>query len=134
MSVKKWKYTKPLGSLELVEAFEKEKRFEFPLAFKEKILKINGGRPESQCFVTVNGNERAIKSFLSFNRNDRENVWEPGEWMSESFRKYLVPFAIDNFGNYICFDQIGTVIFACHDPLCYEVVAYGFDEFLNNLY
>lgn len=134
MSVKKWKYTKPLKSLALVEAYEKEHNYEFPLSYKEKIKVINGGRPEAQRFVTVNGNERVMKSFLSFNRCDRENIWEPGEWMAESFRKYLVPFAIDNFGNYICFDQIGTVIFACHDPLCYEVAAYSFDEFLNNLY
>lgn len=129
-----WKYVKPLKSKDLIAQYEKENNFEFPASFKKMVPKINGGRPKANRFVIITGDEKVLKTFLSFNPDDKETVWTPGEWMEESFRRYLVPFAVDNFGNYVCFDQIGTVIFACHDPLCYDIVAYSFEEFLDNLY
>lgn len=130
-----FRYAKPLEAKESVELFEKEVDFVFPDSYKEKISKINGARPEKRFFKTRDGKERALKSFLSVNRNDKESIWTGGEWIEELFlKKHLVPFAIDNFGNYICFDKIGTVVFVCHDPVEYEFVSNNFDDFLSALY
>jgi len=131
-----WKYVKKLWSPNLVEEYEKHigLGFEFPLKYKEWVPKHSGGRPSSRCFVTVSGVERVLKTFLSFNRDDAESVWRNGGWVFSRYGKHFIPFAVDNFGNYICFDAIGTVVFVSHDPLGCDVVAYSFEDFLNSLY
>lgn len=135
----KWKYIKPLKSSEAIREFEGQFtgnfRFEFPLSFKRWVLSHNGGRPEKYCFETMCGTkEKTMKCLLSFNRDDKENIWNHYGWMKDRFNGRFVPFAIDNFGNYLCFDQIGTVLFVSLDPLGYEVVSYSFEQFLKILY
>lgn len=130
----KWKYTKPLKSTGFIKEFERHTGFELPLSYQKQVLSINGGRPEKYCFKTESGKERTIKRLLSLSRDDLENAWDLGKWVLDCFNRHFIPFAIDSFGNYICFDQIGAVLFVSHDPLEYEFVACDFDEFLKALY
>lgn len=109
--------------------------YKLPQSFLECIRKYNGGRPELNLFDTEFTKERAMKSLLSFNQEDRETVWKIIEWNKEELRNRFAPFAIDNFGNLICFDKLNdNVVFLEHETLRQEKIADSFDDFLNGLY
>lgn len=130
-----WKYVKALKSANLINEFETLVCYELPKEFKECVLQYNGGRPERKGFDTDKNKGRELKSFLSFNKEDRETVWKTYEWNKEELADRYLAFAIDNFGNLICFDvRNGNVIFLNHENLSTEHIAETFTEFLELLY
>lgn len=130
-----WKYVKPLKTMDLIDEYECLVRYVFCDSFRKCIAENNGGRPSKKVFDTDKERERAIKSFLSFNKEDRETVWKIYEWNKEELNDRYVPFGIDNFGNLICFDANNDkVIFLDHEDMTIEVIANNFCEFINNLY
>ena len=130
-----WKYVKPLSSEDNINEFECLVKYAFPEDFREYIKKYNGGRPEKKIFETDNSQERALKSFLSFNKNDRETVWKIYEWNKQELADRYVAFAVDNFGNLICFDANNdNIVFLNHEDLGVEKVADDFMEFINKLH
>lgn len=130
-----WKYVKPLGSAELISEYEAENGFVFPESFKKCIMEHNGGRPEKSCFDTEVQKERALKSLLSFNKTDRETIWKITEWNKEVLADKYVPFAIDNFGNLICFERMtNSIMFIDMGDTSSEKAADSFDGFISALF
>ena len=130
-----WKYVKTLKSANLIDEFETLVCYELPKEFKECVLQYNGGRPECKGFDTDTNKGRELKSFLSFNKEDRETVWKIYEWNKEELANRYLAFAIDNFGNLICFDMRNdNVVFLNHEDLSAEHIAKTFTEFLELLY
>lgn len=130
-----WKCIKPLESIKNIDDYECMVRYSLPDDFRECVITNNGGRPEYRCFDTDKAKERVLKSFLSFNRNDKETVWKLYEWKKEQFENKYVPFAIDNFGNLICFDADNDhIVFLNHENSSVENVADSFSSFFDSLY
>lgn len=130
-----WRYVKPLKETSLIEDFECAMTYEFPNSFKECILNNNGGRPSTSTFDTNKTKEREMKSLLSFNKEDKENIWSVNEWVKSDLNNIFIAFAIDNFGNLICFDvNNDSIVFWNHENNETELVAKSFDEFLGKLY
>lgn len=130
-----WKYVKPLQTERLITSFENLVKYKFPEEFRKTVLLYNGGRPQYKTFDTEQVRERALKSFLSFNENDRETVWKIHEWNRDILGERFVPFAIDNFGNLICFEaKNSTIVFLNHENGISEKIADCFDDFLRGLY
>lgn len=130
-----WKYVKPLSSGDNINEFECLVKYAFPDDFRECIKKYNGGRPENKIFDTDASQERALKSFLSFNKNDRETVWKIYEWNKQELADRYVAFAVDNFGNLICFDADNdNIVFLNHEDLGVEKVADNFMDFMKKLH
>lgn len=130
-----WKYVKPLKSENLINDFECLVCYEFPKEFRDCVLQFNGGRPERKAFNTNMNTGRELKSFLSFNTDDKETVWKIHEWNKDELSNKYVAFAIDNFGNLICFDADNDkVVFLNHEDLSVEHIANTFAEFLELLY
>ena len=130
-----WKYVKPLSSEDLIEEFERLAKYSFPDDFKKCVSSYNGGRPSLKTFDTDSAKERELKSFLSFNKDDRETVWKIYDWNKDDLSDRYIPFAIDNFGNLICFDSDNNgVVFLDHDNLNSEQIAKSFTEFMTVLY
>lgn len=132
----KCNYIKPLKSVSLIEEYERNTGFFFPHSFRRFTKKNNGGRPE-RCLVRIDNNEYCVKTFLSFNRTDRETVWNHTEWQNNLYNGKYIPFANDNFGNLFCFssnsDESDTIIFWNHETNTVIHIADSFDEFLNML-
>lgn len=130
-----WKYVKPLKSIKNIDDFECLVKYVFPEEFRKCVIENNGGHPELCCFNTDKAKERALKSFLSFNKNDRETVWNLYEWSKDELADKYVPFAIDNFGNLICFNVDNDhIVFINHESLSIEFINSTFAEFVNSLY
>ena len=130
-----WKYVKPLLSSESISEFETVIKYKFPDDFKKCVLENNGGRPDSRAFDTDCTKERELKSFLSFNKDDIESIWKISEWNKSELSDKYVAFAIDNFGNLICFEiKNNNVIFLDLETLSTEKISDDFMGFLNGLY
>jgi len=127
-----WQYVNTLQSAGLIEEYEKTTDYIFDTAFKKCVMENNGGRPTKKVFDTEQTKKRELKSFLSFNHTDKETVWKILEWNREELTDKYVPFAIDGFGNLICFDKKSKkVVFVNHEDLSIEIIANNFEEFLN---
>ena len=130
-----WKYVKILSSVGCIDEFENLVEYSFPDEFKNCILSNNGGRPSKRKFDTDTQKERAIKSFLSFNREDRETVWKIQDWNKDVLSRKYAAFAIDNFGNLVCFDiSNNKIVFYDHENGEIEQIADNFTEFMERLY
>lgn len=130
-----WKYVKELSSIDLINEYEGLVNYTFNESFKNCVKENNGGRPAKKVFNTNKAKERELKSFLSFNHDDKETVWKIFEWNKEELANKYVPFAIDNFGNIIGFDSTNDkIIFLNHEDMSIELIADNFDDFLNALY
>ena len=134
--IMQWKYIKTMESTDQISEFEKLTGFSFPKDFTDCVLKNNGGRPEPATFDTDKNKGRAIKHLLSFNREDRESIWDISEWNKDDLSDKYVAFAIDDAGNLICFDKADNkVVFINHEnPAAIERVAESFADYLNKLY
>ena len=130
-----WKYVKKLKSVELINDYECLVKYVFSDSFRKCVIDNNGGRPEKRTFDTDKVKERELKSFLSFNKEDRETVWKIFEWNKEELINKYIPFAIDNFGNLICFDANNDqIVFVNHEDTSVEKISNSFDAFLESLY
>lgn len=130
-----WKYAKALNSVDLINDFEKLVGYKFPKEFRDLVLQFNGGRPERKRFDTNVSIGRELKSFLSFNTGDRETVWKIKDWNKDELSNKYLAFAIDNFGNLICFDKNNNnVVLLNHEDLSVEHIANTFSEFIETLY
>lgn len=129
-----WKYIKKLKSIDLIDDFECMAKYVFCDAFRNCVIANNGGRPSKRIFDTDKVKERELKSFLSFNKEDRETVWKIFECNKEELTNKYVPFGIDNFGNLICFDvNNDKIVFVNHEDMSVEAVAENFDCFMSGL-
>ena len=130
-----WKYVKALKSENAIAEFEKAYKIEFPDSFKEIVTKFNGGRPEKDVYDTDKTKERTIKSILSFNQDDKETIWKINEYSTEELGDKYVAFAIDHFGNLLCFSKSDqSIIFMDSETLKTEVIANDFASFIDKLY
>lgn len=130
-----WKYVKTLKRYKNIDDFEMLVNYKFPDVFRECVVKYNGGRPDKRGFDTNKQKKRELKSFLSFNQEDRETVWKIFDWNKVNLFGKYVPFAIDNFGNLICFDVNDShIIFWNHENNSVEYVAKSFNVFLEQLF
>lgn len=131
----RWRYVKKLTSVKLIDEFERLVKYKFCESFRKSVLNNNGGRPSKNCFLKEKSEERVLKSFLSFNKEDKENVWYMFEWLEKEIKKKYIPFAIDNFGNLVCFDKSNDkIVFVNNDNMSVQIVADTFDDFLKTLY
>lgn len=128
--MKEWRFIKPLAADSLIPDAEEKLGYNFVDSYIDFVKKYNGSRPPISIFSTSTSQERTIKSFLSFNPKDVENIIKLNRGLTENSAK-LVAFAIDNFGNYICFDkQNDTVVFFDFETGETELIDKTFSDFL----
>lgn len=96
-----WKYVKPLKDNSIIEYVEKTYNVEIPAYLKETITKYNGGKPEKILFDTQNSKERVLQGLISFNKDDKANIFI----YEELLRKGHIPFAITAFGDLVCINN-----------------------------
>lgn len=132
-----WKHIKPLKSVEVFDECERYTKYKLSDTFKECVIANNGGTPSKMIFDTDKKQERLFEKLLSFNHEDKGNIWDMLDWAKEDlqpFKYQYLPFGIDPFGNLIYFNiNNDNIIFLNHESLEKEIVAKDFDEFISNL-
>lgn len=129
-----WRYIKPT-SIYNIREFEDAEGFLFPAEFKDCAIMNNGGRPYLDMFDTDVCRGRVVRSLLSFNRGDRDNIWDVHKWNRQELGDVHIAFAIDNFGNLICFEKAACkIVFLDLESGRVEHAADNFHGFLPGLY
>lgn len=126
-----WRYVKPLANENLIAETEEKLGFKFGDSYVAFVKKYNGSRPPISVFDTNITKERTIKSFLSLNPSDPENIIILNRDVPE-ISSNVIAFAIDNFGNFICFEKTkGSIVFLEYETGAVERISDNFDKFLN---
>ena len=132
-----WKYGEPLTDENLITEFETKSGFTFPPSFKKIVIEHNGATPNKHIFNTDTDEGHIFGNLLSFNQTDTEslNIWETNKIMPKEVDSKYIAFAMDPFGNWICFNaEDGSIVFIDHEDYSIENVANDFDAFIDGLY
>lgn len=126
-----WKYVKLLIDSKSIENIEQKFNVEIPVYLKNIILKYNGGRPIKNIFNTQNSKERVFKTLLSYNKEDKENIYGYDEF----FYRGYIPFAITPSGDLLCINKENqNVELYLHEMDMFEWVCSDITRFIDNLY
>jgi hypothetical protein len=123
------KYVKQLKDENSISVFARNNGIDFSCEFVEFIKHNNGGRPIKNEVELENGSEKVVNNFLSFNEEDKENVYKARCRIED---KNLIPFANDPAGNYYCLKG-DKVVFYSHEDEAVVNVAESFGDFLEKL-
>ncbi len=101
MSIK-WKYKIELRNKAVFKEIEEERNISFPKDLKDFVIEANAATPDKYK-VMVGSDERVLGAVLSFNRDDEDvdTAFTAFEAINDV---KLIPFAIDSFGNYFCYE------------------------------
>lgn len=133
-----WNYVQPLVNDNLINKYEKEINYTFPFDFKECVKQNNGGFPEYRIFFE----NLVFGKLLSFNKEDKLNIWSYKDWnddwktLSNNKIDNYVAFAIDAFGNFICFDKnTNEIVLIDHESTTFSPIkiANTFSELVHQL-
>lgn len=128
----KWKYRIELENKSIFDCIEKKSNITIPKDLKEFIIENNASTPEKYNFL-VKGSEKVFGSVLSFNKEkNTDTVFIALECINDL---ELLPFAIDPFGNYICYSlKENSIKFWDHETDKSIFISDSLADFLNSLY
>jgi hypothetical protein len=128
-----WKYKIELENADVFSEIEKERGIQIPEDLKNFILAYNAATPSKYNFM-VGSAERVLGAVLSFNRNesDVDSVFDALTVIDD---RNLLPFAVDSFGNYICYSlNENVVVFWNHETSNVSSTEKDLQEFQEALY
>ena len=127
-----WKYKIDLTENMLSETIAKY-QVVIPDDLKELLMIANAATPSKTRFM-VKVDEKILGAVLSFCPDEKEaDSFESA--MKIGFDKEFIPFGIDPFGNYICYDTTnGNIMFFDHEEDDMTEIALTLEEFLSKLY
>ena len=134
-----WLFGEKLPDKTWIEQFEVRSDYHYPEQFIQIVLEHDGASPKNNVYDTELIKGRVFEYLLSFNEEDDAPIWDylgdEKEWDIDGLDWRYVPFAIDPFGNFICFDRTNDrVVFWNHETTEVEVVADDFSSFIDALY
>lgn len=128
-----WKYVKPLKDEQNINKFEEKIGYQLANDYKEFIKNFNGARPVKSEYTDSEGKEYELKTFLSFNEDDKENVFKVNEWLDEELIGNYYAIASNPEGNYLVIDKENKIYLWNHESGAITTVANSFTNFIQNL-
>ena len=132
MALEKWIKIKLLENPTAINALEEKYKFFLSDELRNCILSNNGARPRPNVIRLQNGEENDVKTFLSYNRGDTENIYKVIDYFIKEYNGTLIPFAIDSAGNYYCEKGKNIVLWTQNKEILY--VCDNILQFLELLY
>ncbi len=133
-----WKYVKKIKNNLTIKEFENNYKINFTDDFKEIVAEYNGARPNKTLIMLDNKIERVLKTLLSFNKTDKENIFSINQSLRGQLPDYFIAFASDPSGNYFCFNFNNpkniNIVFWDHEKKSEIFIAKTFSDFLEMLY
>jgi hypothetical protein len=125
----------------VIQSVEQYFQITFPKDFIACVKKHNGGYPSRKAFDFEGHAGAVFLALLSFNRDEEGNIIEEYQDIRERLPQRVVPFGLDPFGNYLCFDYrrsaMPTIVFWDHEKFSEDAISYvcdSFEELLHKLY
>ena len=128
-----WKYKIELKDSEAFSKVEKLRGIHIPEELKNFIKEHNAAQPSKYHFM-VDSIERVFGAVLSFDEEEKEadKVYPALEAIGN---KNLLPFAVDPFGNFICYAlDKNEVVFWDHETEDVTSTGKNLEQFIENLY
>ena len=128
-----WKYKIDVVNQNVFSEIEKNYGITISEELRALILMANAATPSKYNFM-LGTTEKVVGAILSFNKGetDTDTVYSA---LSAIEDRSLVPFAIDPFGNYICYsNNDDEVVFWDHETSWVSPTGKGLSAFLNSLY
>ncbi|MBJ7994131.1 SMI1/KNR4 family protein [Bacillus mycoides] len=127
---------------EEIQKVEQYFNIKLPNDFAECVKKYDGGYPHPKVFDVPGQDENVFSDLLTLHIEDRYSIVQNYEGIKDRLVDKVYPFAIDPFGNLLCFDyrnnlEAPTVVFWEHEEEEMEKAIYpvcsSFTELLNSL-
>ena len=128
-----WKYKIDVVNQNVFSEIEENYGITISEELRALILMANAATPSKYNFM-LGTTEKVVGAILSFNKGetDTDTVYSA---LSAIEDRSLVPFAIDPFGNYICYsNNDDEVVFWDHETSGVSPTGKGLSAFLNSLY
>ena len=128
-----WKYKIDLADNNIFSKIEKKYEIAIPEELRALIVEANAATPVKYKFMTGK-DEKVFGAVLSFNEGEMntDTVYSALTVIED---KNIVPFAIDPFGNYICYSLYDNkVVFWDHETSSVTSTEKGLSEFIESLY
>lgn len=128
-----WKYKIDMKNLQAFADVEKFRGILIPEELKNFVAEHNAATPSRHHFM-VRATERVFGAVLSFEKNETEadTVYPALEAVED---KNLLPFAIDPFGNYICYQlNEKQIVYWDHENDAVTTTGKSLKEFIESLY
>ena len=117
----------------IIKDVENELGYVFPLDYCTYYQEQSDLHVKPNLFK-VNDNEKVINRLFSMNKDDREYIVKFQSFDSE-YKDELVPFAVLEFGDLLCFSrEDNSIIYYNHDLDTVTKVADTFNHFKDMLY
>ena len=132
---------------EEISNIEDRLKINFPEEFKEHYLKDNGGYPERDSYPWTDSSSTTVNTFLSMKYEgfgNLENTYINLILDKKYLPKEILPFAIDDGGNFFCIssrsEDYGAIYYCNNDEyendeveVPMKPVEKSFNEFINKL-
>lgn len=136
-----WKYGSKILKDDII-VLEKELGIKYPKDYAELVLNFDEASPTLDCWDIPDGEkEKVFDHLISLSSENINNFFNTYMILKNEFGiSSLIPFAVDPFGNYICFlnTNMKVYYYDCDnfDNQNYigEYVADSFGEFICSLY
>ena len=128
-----WKYKIDISCNCAFGEIEKEYGVKFSDELKAFIAEYNAATPEKHRFM-VGTTERVFGAVLSVNKGetDTDSIYTALDVIND---RDIIPFAIDPFGNYICYSaNDSTVMYWDHENDNMASTELKFADFITSLY
>ena len=132
MALQKWIKAKPLDNPFAIKQLEEKYGFSLSEDLLNCILSNNGAKPRPNKIQLKNGEENDVKTLLSYNMIDTENIYKVIDYFIENHNTHLIPFATDSSGNYYCEQGKRIVLWTQNNEIF--PVANNFSKFIQSLY
>lgn len=127
----KWLFKVELKDKNIFEIIEKNRSVKLSEEFKNFVIRNNAASPKLTKIV-IDDTERIFAAVLSFNKGAPDNIYTALKCVD---KKSVVPFAIDPFGNYFCYDAGNEkVCFLEHETdkiICSDIGIGGLEDALH---
>ena len=120
-------------SVENIQEVARENGFTYTNDFINFIQTCNNGIISPNKFNSELSKEYEVKTILSYNHKDIENVYTAINILKED-GKSLIPFANTPSGDFVCIDFNNAVVLWKHETSAIEKLASTFSLFIDSLY
>ena len=128
-----WKYKIDVQSMSLFEEIENQYNVKFVDELRDFISMHNAATPEKYHFM-IGNTEKVLGAILSVNKgeSDTDTIYTALSCIENSA---IIPFAIDPFGNYICYSSAtGKIVFWDHETNAVLSSEKNLTEYIDSLY